>query len=127
MGILLDTHAFLWWNADDPALGERARGTIADDRTTVYVSAATAWEIELKRATGKLEVRGDVVDWIEQNGFLPLPIDARHAVTGANLPPHHRDPFDRVLVAQALLERLTLLTADARVRRYDVETLDASS
>lgn len=126
MEVLLDTHAFLWWNADDAALGEEARATILDERTAVYVSAATAWEIELKRAKGKLEARGDVIDWIEQNGFLPLPIDATHAVAGAKLPPHHRDPFDRVLVAQAQLEKLTLLTADAHVRAYDVATLDAS-
>ena len=127
MELLLDTHAFLWWNADDAALGEHARTAILDGRTTVYVSAATAWEIELKRAKGKLEVRGDVIDWIEQNGFLPLPIDATHAVAGANLPPHHRDPFDRVLIAQAQLEQLTLVTADARVRTYNVETMDAAA
>ena len=126
MELLLDTHAFLWWNADDAALGEQARAAIADERTTVYVSAATAWEIELKRTKGKLEVRGDVIDWIEQNAFLALPIDAAHAVAGAKLPPHHRDPFDRVLIAQAQLEKLALVTADARVRAYDVETLDAS-
>jgi PIN domain nuclease of toxin-antitoxin system len=124
--ILLDTHAFLWWNADDPKLGTAARAAIRD-LDTVFVSAATAWEIALKRAKGKLDAAGDVADWIEQNAFRALPIEVAHAVAGADLRPHHRDPFDRLLVAQARLEELTLVTADAQIRRYDVATLDAAS
>jgi PIN domain nuclease of toxin-antitoxin system len=125
--ILLDTHAFLWWNADDPKLGTAARAAISDLHTTVFVSAATAWEIALKRAKGKLDAAGDVADWIEQNAFRALSIEVAHAVASADLRPHHRDPFDRLLVAQARLEELTLVTADPQIRRYDVATLDAAS
>jgi PIN domain nuclease of toxin-antitoxin system len=125
--ILLDTHAFLWWNADDPKLGRTARAAIGDLDTTVFVSAATAWEIAFKRAKGKLDADGDVADWIDKNAFSALPIEVAHAVASAGLQPHHRDPFDRLLVAQARMEELTLVTADAQIRRYDVETLDAAS
>jgi PIN domain nuclease of toxin-antitoxin system len=125
--LLLDTHAFLWWSADDPALGTDARAAIAIGDNTVFVSAATAWEIALKRAKGTLEAPGDISGWIEQNAFTPLPVDVAHAVAGAELPQHHRDPFDRVLVAQAQIEDLTLVTADAAIRAYDVATLDAAT
>lgn len=127
MQLLLDTHAFLWWNADAPALGQEARAAIATRESTVFVSAATAWEIELKRAKGKLAVEGDVEDWIGLNAFVPLSIDIAHTVASAGLPPHHRDPFDRMLVAQAQLEELTLVTADSQIRRYEVQMLDAST
>lgn len=127
MLLLLDTHAFLWWNADDPALGPKARTAIADSGNIVFVSAATAWEIATKRESGKLDAPGDIVDWIRQGGFTELAIELEHAVLSAELPKHHRDPFDRLLVAQAAIEELTLVTADAEIVKYSVETLDAAT
>jgi PIN domain nuclease of toxin-antitoxin system len=123
--LLLDTHSFLWWNADDPALGRRSRAAISDPDNLVFVSAATAWEIAVKRRSGKLDAPGDIATWIHDNGFDELSIDVQHAIASAELPWHHRDPFDRLLVAQARVEELTLVTGDADVLEYDVQTLDA--
>jgi PIN domain nuclease of toxin-antitoxin system len=125
--LLLDTHAFLWWNADDAALGPVTRAAIADPANIVLVSAASVWEISRKRASGKLDAPGDVAEWIERNGFVALPIEAAHAAAAPELPRHHADPFDRMLVAQAALEGYTLVTRDAEVAKYDVEILDAST
>jgi PIN domain nuclease of toxin-antitoxin system len=125
--LLLDTHAFLWWIADDRALGPHAREAIAAPDNIVFVSAATAWEIAVKRAAGKLEAPGDVADWIREGGFEELAIDVAHAVRSAQLPGHHRDPFDRLLIAQAQLEELTLVTGDPEIVGYEVETLAAGS
>ncbi len=127
MLLLLDTHSFLWWLADDPALGPTARGAIADADNIVFVSAVTAWEISVKRAKGKLEAPGDVEDWLDANGFIELPIEIGHAVLAGELPLHHTDPFDRMLVAQAVLEDHTLVTADSEIPQYEVKILDASS
>lgn len=127
MNLLLDTHAFIWWNADDDALGPVARAAIANRGNSVLVSAATAWEISVKRAKGKLDADGDITDWIERNAFTALPIEVSHAVESAELPGHHRDPFDRLLVAQARLEDLTIVTSDQAIAAYDVRTLDAAS
>jgi PIN domain nuclease of toxin-antitoxin system len=125
--LLLDTHAFLWWLADDSALGPTARDAIADGDNIVFVSAATAWEIAVKRASGKLDAPGDIADWVRRNSFTALAIEIEHAALSAELPDHHRDPFDRLLVAQASIEKLTLVTADSDIVKYDVETLDAST
>jgi PIN domain nuclease of toxin-antitoxin system len=125
--LLLDTHTFLWWSIDDAALGSKAREAIADSDNIVFVSAATAWEIATKRESGKLEAPGDIAGWIRQGGFTEIAIETEHAVLSAELPKHHRDPFDRLLIAQAVLEELTLVTADAEIVKYDVETLDAAS
>ena len=126
MRLLLDTHAFLWWLADDAQLGPKARAAIADERSVVFVSAASVWEIAVKRRTGKLDAPGDVAEWIERCDFAPLSIDVEHAVAAAELPPHHRDPFDRMLVAQAQLEELTLVARDDAIDEYDVAVLDAT-
>ena len=126
MLLLLDTHAFLWWNNDDPKLGPEAREAIADSDNIVFVSAATAWEIATKRASGKLEAPGDIAEWVHKDDFTPLPIEIEHAVLSVDLPNHHRDPFDRLLVAQATLEDLTLVTIDDEIAKYDVEMIDAS-
>lgn len=125
MLLLLDTHVFLWWMGDDPALGTRAKAAIADPDNIVFVSAATAWEIAVKRRAGKLDAPGDIAEWIRAGGFNSIAIDVEHAVASADLPPHHRDPFDRILVAQAQLEELTLVTGDSDIVKYDVETVDA--
>jgi PIN domain nuclease of toxin-antitoxin system len=126
MRLLLDTHAFLWWNGDDAALGPKARAAIADADNVVLVSAASAWEISMKRASGRLDAPGDIADWIQQNGFVPLTIEISHAMHAPELPKHHKDPFDRMLVAQAVIEGYTLVTSDEEIAKYEVEILDAS-
>lgn len=123
MRLLLDTHALLWWLDDDPALSEVAREGIADPNSEVLVSAASVWEAEIKAATGRLDLRVDLLDQIAINRFVELPVTARSAVEAARLPLHHRDPFDRMLIAQARVEGLRLVTRDARVASYDVATL----
>lgn len=125
MILLLDAHAFLWWLADDPALGDSARRVIADPATDVLVSAATVWEIEIKRALGKLTAPHDLVDAIDTAGFDALPITATDAERAGRLPPHHRDPFDRMLVAQATRLDAVIVTRDASFAGYDVEVLPA--
>ena len=122
MSLLLDTHAFLWW-VGGARLDSVASSRIADPDTLVAVSAASAWEIAIKRSTGKLRFDGDVAAEVTANGFEPLPIGLDHAVRAGALPAHHRDPFDRMLVAQAQAEGLTLVTRDTRLRDYDVEIL----
>lgn len=126
MPLLLDTHAFLWWSAGDAALGTVAARAIADPANVVFVSAATAWEIAIKRQTGKLEAPRDVAAWIGENDFVELEIGVDHAVLSAELPWHHRDPFDRILVAQAKIVDLTLVTSDPDIVKYDVQTLAAT-
>jgi PIN domain nuclease of toxin-antitoxin system len=125
--LLLDTHSFLWWLSDDPSLGPTARAAIADAENIVFVSAATAWEISVKRAKGKLDAPGDIEDWVRANSFVELPIEITHAVLAGELPNHHTDPFDRMLVAQAGLEEHVLVTADSEIPKYEVKILDASS
>lgn len=123
MKVLLDTHVLLWWLADDPLLPERAAVAIADTRTEVVVSAATAWEIAIKKAAGRLEAPDDLLDALTANDFTPLSITASHAIAAGNLPPHHADPFDRMLIAQARAEALTLVSIDHQFSGYDVELL----
>ena len=123
MRLLLDTHVLLWWLADDATLGAEARGRISDPRSAVYVSAATVWEVSIKRALGKLDAPSDLLHRIELNRFEPLSMTVSHAQTAGALPRHHDDPFDRMLVAQAAQENLTLLTRDPRMDPYSVDVL----
>ncbi len=124
MRLLLDTHVFLWWLADDPALRPAAREAIADPDTLVHVSAVTLWEIAIKAALGRIDVVGaDFAGEIAANGFVELPITARHAVRAGGLPRHHGDPFDRMLLAQAGLENLTLVTRDRAFEAYGTAIL----
>lgn len=125
--LLLDTHAFLWWLADDPRLGEKARGIIADPANEIFVSAATGWEASIKVALGKLELPGSLDAVVEEEGFAHLPITFFHGEQAGSLPPHHRDPFDRMLVAQAQAEGLTVVTADPDIPAYGIRTLDAGA
>ena len=125
MRLLLDTHVLLWWLADDPLLGEAAREGISAPDSSVFVSAASAWEISIKQALGKLEAPSDLVRQIEVHRFEPLPITVSHAYAAGALPRHHDDPFDRVLVAQARAEGLILVTRDPRMGLYGVGTLAA--
>ena len=118
MRLLLDTHVFLWCVRDDRQLGKVARSTIAN-ATEVYVSSASVWEATIKKALGKLDVDIDaLVRAITGSGFIELPITARHAAAVARLPDVHHDPFDRILIAQALSEPLRFLTADSILKRY---------
>ena len=118
MRLLLDTHIFLWWIKGDAKLSQSIRTKILQ-ASEVYVSSASIWELTIKIPLKKLD--GDVneiVEAIEESGFLELPITASHASTVATLPNIHRDPFDRILIAQAISEPLTFLTADAQLKKY---------
>ncbi len=118
MNLLLDTHVLLWW-LDDPAqLSEAARAAIRDEGNVVYVSAATAWEIVIKKALGKLDAPGNLDEVLRDCRFTPLPITIAHTLALQPLPMHHRDPFDRMLVAQARAEEMTIVTRDAKVLEY---------
>jgi PIN domain nuclease of toxin-antitoxin system len=123
MRTLVDTHMLLWWLGNDPRLPASASAAIRDPDNDVLVSAASAWEIAIKKALGRLEAPDDLVEVVEANGFTALPIMLGHALRAGSLPPHHADPFDRMLIAQAQAERLTVITADRRFARYDVELL----
>ena len=123
MNLLLDTHAFLWWVSDDPRLNAAARAAIAQPSTLVFVSAVTAWEISIKSALGKLDAPEDYEVELERHRLRALPIQNAHALAVKHLPMHHQDPFDRLLIAQAQLERLTLVTHDGRIALYEVSTL----
>lgn len=126
MRLLLDTHAWLWWLADDRRLGRRARQVLANPRSEVYVSAASAWEVAIKETLGKLRLRkADLEGEIAANGFLELPIRTRHAFVAGRLAPVHDDPFDRMLVAQAQTEELVVVTADPVFEKYGVPVLEA--
>lgn len=120
MKLLLDTHAFLWWDSGDAHLPEALRSAIASPRNEVYVSAVTVWEIAIKRASGKLNFQAQAAKAIEDHGFVPLAITVEHAECAGSLPQLHRDPFDRLLVAQAQLEGLVLVTVDEQILRYQV-------
>jgi PIN domain nuclease of toxin-antitoxin system len=117
--LLLDTHILLWALADDPALRPAWRATL-DEAESLYVSAATVWEIAIKRALGKLRVDGDPARAAREAGCIPLPITWEHGEAAGGLPLYHGDPFDRLLIAQGRLEGLTIMTADAMFARYDV-------
>ena len=123
MNLLLDTHVLLWWLADDRRLGAEAREAIGDPGHHVFVSAASIWEIVIKQAVGKLSVPADFTSALAGEPLLSLPITAAHALAVKALPPIHQDPFDRMLVAQCLVEALTLVTADGRLKQYPVDTL----
>lgn len=123
MRVLIDTHVLLWWLGGNPRLSAQARTTIRSSEA-VFVSAATAWEIAIKVAAGKLEFHGDMEQQLALNSFQALPITVAHATAAGSLPRHHNDPFDRMLVAQALQESLTLMTTDDRLGVYGVPVLD---
>jgi PIN domain nuclease of toxin-antitoxin system len=120
--LLLDTHVFLWWRSDSRKLNASARRGIAE-ADVVFVSAATAWEAAIKIALGRLQIPDTIEAGVAASGFEKLSIAFPHAEAAAQLPAHHADPFDRMLVAQAQIEGLTLVTHDRRLSRYEVELL----
>ena len=125
--MLLDTQAFLWWIANSPELSDVAREIIADERNEPIFSAVSGWEIAMKAGVGKLELPGSpekfVTGQLSRNDLEVLPIYLSHALRVYALPDHHRDPFDRLLVAQAIVEEMPLLSADPRIARYPVEVV----
>lgn len=120
--LLLDTHVFLWWRASPRKLRGAARDAIAV-ADVVFVSAATAWEAAIKAELGRLDLPESVEVGVDKSGFEQLPILFAHADAAGRLPPHHQDPFDRMLVAQARSEGLVLVTHDRRIEPYDVDIL----
>ena len=127
MRLLLDTQIFLWFLSDEARIPADARHAIGSSKNSILVSAASVWEVAIKASIGRLGIaRADVMKLprlIDTAGFDELPVLARHAVAVSTLPMHHRDPFDRLLVGQALTEDLVLVTTDPSIRAYDVPTL----
>ncbi len=123
MRYLLDTHVFLWWLQDHPALTSEARKIISNPDFLIHVSAASFWEIAIKKKLGKIRYKGNLLEELEKNFFQGLPIEPSHALEVEKLPDHHQDPFDRILIAQARCEKITLLTADQQITRYKVPLL----
>ncbi len=123
--LLLDTHTLLWAIQDDPSLNANARSAIVDPLNDVFVSAASVWEIAIKRSLGRLEAPDNLGEEVISAGFIELPVTILHGELAARLPLYHGDPFDRMLVAQAQAEGLVLVTRDSVLRRYGVRTLTA--
>jgi len=123
VNLLLDTHVLIWWD-EGRRLAAEARRAIAD-ADSVYVSAASAWEVAIKTGLGRLRPTRTVEQAVDESGFLELPVTFRHAERVGKLPPHHRDPFDRLLIAQADVEELTLVSRDSVFARYGVGVIGA--
>lgn len=123
MNILIDTHILLWWLADDKSLKKKARSQISDIDNLIFVSAATVWEISIKKSLGKLNAPDDLDMVLANNTMESLPIDFVHANLAGRLPKLHVDPFDRMLVAQAKIENLQIMTHDKRISEYDVSVM----
>ncbi|MFZ1889502.1 MAG: type II toxin-antitoxin system VapC family toxin [Candidatus Binataceae bacterium] len=127
MRALLDTHTFLWWIVDDGRLSRRASAIIADRTNEIYFSAISGWEIAEKARRAKLSLPSDpesfVAEQVVSNAFEVLPLELTHALHVFSLPAHHKDPFDRMLIAQAQIEELALLSADHEIARYAVEVI----
>ena len=126
MNLLLDTHVLLWW-LDDPTtlLSEQALTAIEDPDNQITVSVVSVWEIAIKKTLGKLESPDNLKELIADAEFELMPIDYEHARQVKDLPPHHRDPFDRLLISQATIENLTLVTRDSYLEAYNVPILEA--
>ena len=125
MRLLVDTHVVLGLLGFEKRVSEERRAQLADRRNDVFVSAISPWEIEIKRAKKQLSAPDDILEALESTQLKALPITAEHAVAAARLPLHHRDPFDRLIVGQALVESLTIVTNDEKIARYQVAVLPA--
>jgi PIN domain nuclease of toxin-antitoxin system len=121
--LLLDTHAAIWWLSDDPRLGATAAAHLDDDSNHVLLSAAVVWEVAIKRSLGKLDTPEGFAPRLLAGGAVPLPVSIDHAAGVERLPHHHRDPFDRLLVSQATIEKATIVSSDERLHAYDVPIL----
>ena len=125
MRYLLDTHALLWWLVDDERLSARSRAAIGDPDNDLFVSSASAWEISTKHRLGKLpeaeEIVRDFVDLLRQAQMIPLSVSIEHALKAGELPAHHRDPFDRMLIAQSMIEEMPIVTRDLAFAAYELE------
>jgi PIN domain nuclease of toxin-antitoxin system len=127
MKALLDTHAFLWWITDDPQLSSEVRKILSDTENTIYLSAASGWEMAIKAKHGKLKLPDNISDFlfeqISVNAFEELPVKMNHALHVYTLPDLHRDPFDRLLISQSQLEMLPVITMDRLFRMYNVDII----
>lgn len=127
MRVLIDTHAFIWWNTEDERLSDGARRVMEDEASEIFVGVGSIWEVAIKVAKGRLEIPGDLETYVDErlaaNRWVALSIDRRHVIRAAALPVIHRDPFDRILIAQAQLDDMPIVTTDAAITRYDVETI----
>jgi PIN domain nuclease of toxin-antitoxin system len=127
MRYLLDTHTFLWWNMDDAQLSSLAKELIANGNNEIFLSAASAWEITIKTARGRLTLPEDPTRYVSNrlslHGFQALPVQIHHAVQVYKLPLHHADPFDRLLIAQSQIESMSLISLDLEIRKYEVEVI----
>jgi PIN domain nuclease of toxin-antitoxin system len=123
MKLLLDTHILIWWLSQDRRLSQSETDIITNPDNLIFVSAATAWEIAVKRMIGKLEAPDDLPAALAANNFLELPITIEHSQKLYQLPLHHNDPFDRIMVAQAISEDLTFMTRDAKIALYEIRTI----
>lgn len=122
--LLLDTEALIWWDENDPRLGGNARAAI-QDAIEVYVSAASSWEIVIKKALGKLRTDRSPTEAVLEGGFRELPISFEHTEKVGGLPMHHKDPFDRLVIAAALVEGFTVVTSDPQFQHYELPLIDA--
>ena len=125
MNLLLDTHAVLWWLSDDPTLSEAARVAISDPENTVYLSAVVIWEMRIRQGIGKLDLPDDFEEVVDDQAFSKLPVTVDHANAIVRLPAIHRDPFDRMLVAQAVVEEMTIVTRDRNIAEYGIDVVVA--
>ena len=127
MKVLLDTHAFLWWITDDPRISSRARDVVQDAENELYLSAASGWEIAIKTQLGRLRLPGESDVYLARqmsvNAIQPLAITMRHSLFVYGLPDIHKDPFDRMIVAQSILEEMPLLTKDGNIPKYGIQVI----
>lgn len=124
MDLLIDTHTLLWFYAGDSKLNEKTKNVILDTENTIYLSIATLWEIAIKVNIGKLDLKDDIIDFfvfVERNSFTILPISFQNLIVLSSLPFHHKDPFDRIIITQAITENLTIGSDDAIFREYNIE------
>ncbi len=123
MRLLVDSHVLLWWLSADPSMSTEAYRQLRHPANDVLVSAVSSWELAIKQAKGKLSLPDRIEEIIAREAFISLPVTIRHGFAAGALPPHHKDPFDRMLIAQAQLEGLTLVTRDPEIAAYDVARL----
>lgn len=123
MNLILDTHIILWWMDDNDLLPQKYRLAIEDINNICFVSAASVWEISIKSAIGKLDIPDNYLEVLLDQNFEEIPVSLKHAKKVCHLPMHHKDPFDRLLIAQAIIEDLTILSVDKIIPEYDVKIL----